>query len=521
MTSPLILDGSSLTLQDVLAVARHASRRVVMLSSDAREKMAASRAWVDRVADSGQPIVYGINTGFGVFATRTIPIDQSDRLSRNLIISHAIGIGEPFTEEVVRAAMLIRANTLAIGHSGIRPDTVQTLIDMLNAGVHPIIPSQGSLGASGDLAPLAHLALVLSRDPIDDALFSGEAIYQGERLPGHVAMQRAGLERRVLGAKEALALNNGATFCAAIAALAVCDAQNLLEHCLVALAMSLEALRGVSRAFDEHLHRARRQIGQIEVAARVRALIAGSTLIDATDRVQDAYSLRAAPQVLGAVQDSLAHVRSIVERELNAATDNPLIFLDLPGENKALSGGNFHGEPLALVLDFLSIAAAEIASISERRLARLLDDSLNDGLPAMLVEHGGLDSGLMMAQYTAAALVSENKTLAHPDVVDSIPTSSNQEDFNPMAMAAARHARQIVAHGEQVIALELMAAAQALDLRLRADATVRLGQGTAQALRVIRREVAYLERDRLIMEDARKMVELVRRGDLLKHEGVD
>ena len=252
----------------------------------------------------------------------------------------------------------------------------------------------------------------------------------------------------------------------------------------------------------------------------MRALIAGSTLIDATDRVQDAYSLRAAPQVLGAVQDSLAHVRSIVERELNAATDNPLIFLDLPGENKALSGGNFHGEPLALVLDFLSIAAAEIASISERRLARLLDDSLNDGLPAMLVEHGGLDSGLMMAQYTAAALVSENKTLAHPDVVDSIPTSSNQEDFNPMAMAAARHARQIVTHGEQVIALELMAAAQALDLRLRADAKVRLGQGTAQAQQIIRREVAYLERDRLIMEDARRMVELVRRGDLLKHEGV-
>ena len=243
--------------------------------------------------------------------------------------------------------------------------------------------------------------------------------------------------------------------------------------------MSLEALRGVSRAFDEHLHRARRQIGQIEVAAQVRELIAGSTLIDATDRVQDAYSLRAAPQVLGAVKDSLAHVRSIVERELNAATDNPLIFLDLPGENKALSGGNFHGEPLALVLS-LPVDRGGRDRVDQRTAHRApAGRSQSDGLPAMLAEHGGLDSGLMMTQYTAASLVSENKTLAHPDVVDSIPTSANQEDFNPMAMAAARHARQIVAHGEQVVALELMAAAQALDLRLRADASVRLGQGTA------------------------------------------
>src|SRR5512139_1710544 len=327
MIPPLALDGNTLTLTDVIDVARH--NRPAVLSDDARTQMAASRAWVDRVVAAGQPTVYGINTGFGIFAARHIPIDQADRLSRNLIISHAIGIGEPFPEEVVRAAMLIRANTLAIGYSGIRPETVQTLIDMLNAGVHPIIPSQGSLGASGDLAPLSHLALVLSRDPIDEALFSGEALYRGERVPGHVAMQRAGIPRRVLGAKEALALNNGATFCAAIAALAIVDAENLLAHGIIALAMTLEAQRGVSRAFDEHLHRARRQVGQMQVAARVRELIAGSTLIDATDRVQDAYSLRAAPQVLGAVKDSLAHVRSIVERELNAATDNPLIFLDL------------------------------------------------------------------------------------------------------------------------------------------------------------------------------------------------
>ena len=506
----LIIDGQSLTLEDVMAVARPRSHRPVRLSETARARVAESRAWVDRVADTGEPTVYGINTGFGVFSTRHIPIEQAGRLSRNLIISHAIAVGEPLPEEVVRAAMLIRANTLAIGHSGIRLETLETLIAMLNAGVHPVIPSQGSLGASGDLAPLAHLAQVLSRDPDDDELFCGEALYQGERLTGCAAMARAGLARRVLGAKEALALNNGATFSAALAALAVGDAEHLLDKSLVALAMSLEALRGVSRAYDAHLHAARKQLGQMAVAAKVRELLAGSTLIDATDRVQDAYSLRAAPQVLGAVKDSIAHVRSIIERELNAATDNPLIFLDLEGENKALSGGNFHGEPIALAMDFLSIAASEMASISERRIARLLDDKLNDGLPAMLVEHGGLDSGLMMAQYTAASLVSENKVLAHPDSVDSIPTSANQEDFNPMATSAARHARQIVAHGETVVALELMCAAQALDLRRRADAGVRLGQGTAQALASIRESVAFLEHDRYLGEDVARMVRWVR-----------
>ncbi len=514
-SAPLFIDGNSLTLEDVIEVARRAARRPVVLADAAHERVAASRAWVDQVAHTGEPTVYGVNTGFGIFAARHIPSDQAIRLSHNLIISHAVGVGDPLPEEVVRAAMLIRANTLAIGHSGIRPETLNTLLAMLNAGVHPIVPSQGSLGASGDLAPLAHLAMVLSRDPDDDALFCGEALYRGERLSGCEAMHRAGIARRVLGAKEALALNNGATFSAAIAALAVCDAENLLEHAIMALAMSLEALRGVSGAYDDHLHQARRQIGQRAVAAQARALIAGSTLIDATARVQDAYSLRAAPQVLGAVKDSLAHVRSIIERELNAATDNPLIFLDLESDNKALSGGNFHGEPIALAMDFLSIAASEIASIGERRIARLLDDKLNDGLPAMLVEHGGLDSGLMMAQYTAASLVSENKTLAHPDSVDSIPTSANQEDFNPMAMSAARHARQIVTNGEHVVALELLCAAQALDLRLHADPSVRLGRGTSIAHSLIRRDVPFLERDRYLGEDVAKMVALVKNGELV------
>jgi histidine ammonia-lyase len=271
-----------------------------------------------------------------------------------------------------------------------------------------------------------------------------------------------------------------------------------------------------SRAYDDHLHQARRQLGQIEIAKRVRELINGSTLIDSTDRVQDAYSLRAAPQVLGAVKDSIAHVRSIIERELNAATDNPLIFLDLNDDNKAISGGNFHGEPIALAMDFLSIAVSEIASISERRLARLVDESLSNGLPSMLTENGGLDSGLMMTHYTAASLVSENKTLAHPDSVDSIPTSANQEDFNPMATSAARHARSIIRNSEHVIALELMAAAQAIDLRLRADPKIKLGQGTAKAHARIRQGVKYLDRDRLIGPDAAKIVEMVRGGEIFK-----
>lgn len=505
---PLIIDGQSLTIDEVVEVARQG--RSVTLSDEARQRVAASRAWVDRVAETGEPTVYGINTGFGIFSTRHIAPEEGKRLSYNLIVSHAVGVGEPLPEEVVRAAMLIRANTLAIGYSGIRLETLETLIGMLNAGVHPVVPGQGSLGASGDLAPLAHLSMVLARHPTNDGLPCGEAWYQGERLSGCEAMKRAGLQRRVLGAKEALALNNGATFSAALAALAVHDAENLLDKSVLALAMSLEALRGVSRAYDAHLHQARNQRGQIAIAARVRELIAGSTLIDATDRVQDAYSLRAAPQVLGAVQDSLAFVRSIIEQELNAATDNPLIFLDLEGDNKALSGGNFHGEPIALAMDYLSIAVSEIASISERRIARLVDDTLSDGLPAMLVERGGIDSGFMMVQYTAASLVSENKVLAHPDSVDSIPTSANQEDFNPMATSAARHARQIVANGEVVTALELLCAAQALDLRRRADASVRFGQGTARAHQSIRERVAFLEQDRFLGEDIAKMVEWVR-----------
>ncbi len=515
--TPLILDGSSLTIAGVRDVAR--DLRPVTWSDAARARVAQSRTWVDQVVAAGSPTVYGVNTGFGIFANQRVAREDAERLSRNLILSHALGVGDPLPEDAVRAAMLIRANTLAIGHSGVRPDVVDTLIAMLNRRVTPVVPEQGSLGASGDLAPLSHLALVFTRDAADRDEDSGDAVFDGRRVSGKEAMRRAGIPRIVLGAKEGLALSNGATFSAALGALAVHDAEALLDSAIVAAAMSLEALRGVSRAFDARLHAARRQIGQIAVAARLRALIEGSTLVDSTERVQDAYTLRAVPAVLGPIQETIAFVRGIVEREINAATDNPLIFLDLPSDDKALSGANFHGEPIALAMDFLKIAVAEIAGLSERRLFRLTDEKLNDGLPAMLVEQGGLNSGLMMAQYTAAALVSGNKTLAHPDSVDSIPTSANQEDFNPMAMNAARHCAEIVANAQHVVALELLAAAQALDLRLRADPGARLGRGTQAAWERIRQEIRVLESDRLLAPDVAKTVAMVKSGEIVRAIG--
>ena len=511
---PLTLDGSSLTIENVIEVARH--MRPVALSDEARARVAESRAWVDQVVARGTPTVYGVNTGFGVFANRHVAREDAQRLSRNLILSHAIGVGDPLPEDVVRAAMLIRANTLAIGHSGVRPDLIDTLTAMLNHRVTPMVPEKGSLGASGDLALLSHLALVFTTDLVDRDADSGEAIFDGRRMSGKEAMRHAGIPRLVLGAKEGLALNNGATFSAAVAALAVDDAAVLLDTAIVVAAMSLEALRGVSRAFDDRIHRARRQPGQVDIAARVRDLVDGSTLIDSTPRVQDAYSLRAIPQVLGPIQETIAFVRGIVERELNAATDNPLLFLDLPSDDKALSGANFHGEPIALAMDYLKIAVSEIAGLSERRLFRLTDEKLSDGLPAMLVGDGGLNSGYMMAQYTAAALVSDNKTLAHPDSVDSIPTSANQEDVNPMAMNAARHCAEIVGNAQHVVALEVLAAAQALDLRLRADPKARLGRGTQLAWERIRQEISFLEADRLLAPDMAKAVAMVRRGEVAK-----
>lgn len=512
--TPVVL-GDSLTIDDVVRVAREYA--AVTLGESARLKIGASRAWVEHIVARGQPITYGINTGFGVFANVHVSAEQARELMRKLIISHAVGVGEPLDEEVVRAAMLIRANALAQGFSGVRVAIVETLVAMLNQGVHPVIPSKGSVGASGDLAPLSHLALVLSTDEQDLDAESGAALYRGERLSGKAAMERAGIPRLILEAKEGLALNNGTAVSAAITVLAAHDAGNLIEHAALAVAMTLEAIRGASNAFDARLHEAARHTGQRQIAARVRELTQGSRLVDKAQRVQDAYSIRCAPQVIGAALDAVGYARARLEEEINAATDNPLIFVE--GETgAALSGGNFHGEAVAMACAFLAVAVAEIGSISERRTFRLLDGKLNDGLPMMLVERGGLNSGLMMAQVTAAALVSDNKTLAHPDVLDSIPTSANQEDHVPMAANAARHLREIVWNTTYVLAIELVTAAQGIDLRLRNEGKgiEMLGKGTRVAFQQVRQEIPYLDNDRLLEPDLRRAAALVESGGLVR-----
>jgi histidine ammonia-lyase len=506
----VLVDGNTLSLEQVARVAR--SNEKVQLSRSAVEALEHSRQCLDSIVSS-EAAVYGINTGFGIFADRRIPSQDGARLSRNLILSHAVGTGPELSGEVVRAAILVRANTLAKGFSGVRVELVQTMLDLLNAGVTPCIPSQGSLGSSGDLLPLSHLALVFTRGVEDNESESGIAEYQGERMSGLRAMQMAGLERIILGPKEGLALNNGATFSAALGALAVIDAEMLLDSADIALGMTLEAVLGCSNAFDPRLHAARGHAGQIQVAERVREITRGSELIDAGGRIQDAYSLRCAPQVNGSARDTVAYVRRVIENEINAATDNPLIF----GECEVLSGGNFHGEPVGMVMDFLSIAMAEVAAISERRIFRLTDGKLNGGLPPMLVdsnEAAGLNSGLMMPQYTAASLVLENQTLAHPDSIHSLPTSAEQEDHNANSMTAARHAQQVLGNSAHVLAIELYTASRAIDLRLRLMPGARLGNKTAEAYRRLRSHIPYIAGDAWWGPEIERVREMVVAGEV-------
>ena len=483
----ITIDGNNLSLSEVVQVARHGER--VELGAEGRQAIRACRESLETIVSTDRP-VYGINTGFGIFADRRIPIADWAALSRNLILSHAVGTGPALAQEVVRAAMLVRANTLSKGYSGVRVEIVETLLEMLNRGVTPVVPSQGSLGSSGDLCPLSHLALVLTTDAEDSPSESGLAMFAGDVVDGKTAMQRAGLARICLGPKEGLALNNGATFSAAIAALVVYDALYLMDVADYALSMSLEAMMGCRAAFDLRLHSVRGHPGQVQVAGHVQEIIRGSSLIDGAGRIQDAYSLRCAPQVMGAARDTLAFVQSLIEREINAATDNPLIF----GPDDVLSGGNFHGEPVGMVMDYLGIALSEVAAISERRTFRMTDGKLNGGLPTMLVdtpEAGGLNSGLMMPQYTAASLVLENQTLASPDSVRSLPTSAEQEDHNANSMTAARHAREILVNSMHVLAIEVYNAARALDLRLRQMPDAILGAGTATVYRQVRAAVPY------------------------------
>lgn len=481
------IDGNLLKPEDIVSIARKFES--VNLSASAIQNIKSSNKILETIINSSQP-VYGINTGFGIFSEKRIERQHSALLSRNLILSHAVGSGEPLPEEVVRAAMLVRANTLAKGYSGVRLPVVTTILSLLNKKVTPLVPSQGSLGSSGDLIPLSHLALVFTTDQNDLENESGFALFDGKQLSGKRAMQAAGIERIILGPKEGLAINNGSAFSAAIAGLAVSDAQYLLDIADLALAISLEALLGCSAAFDHRLHEVRGHKGQILVAENILRLIKGSQLINCDIKVQDAYSLRCAPQVHGAVRDTVEYVNGIVTTEINAATDNPLLFEG----DLAISGGNFHGEPVGFGVDFLKIAMAEIGAISERRVFRLIDSRLNQGLPPMLVDHhdaAGLNSGLMMPQYTAASLVLENQTLAASDSIHSLPTSGDQEDHVANSMTAARHARQIIENVRRILAIELYTAARALDLRLRSMPEKALGEGTQVTYSYLRSHIPY------------------------------
>lgn len=503
----IILDGESLTFEQVAAVAYGGpGDPIVKLSDAAKANVDRCAAAVQTLLDRGE-IAYGITTGFGAFKDKIIGRDEVEQLQRNVVVSHAVGVGDPFDTPTVRAIMLIRANTLARGFSGIRAETLQLILECLNRGVRPVIPEKGSLGASGDLAPLAHFACVL--------IGEGEAEYQGETLPGRDALAKAGLSPVTLAAKEGLALTNGTTVMAAVGVLQAIRAHKLAELADISGCLSLEALNGTVRAFDERLHALRPHPRQIECAANLRKILDGSQFVRDFDptNVQDAYTLRCMPQVHGACRDAVLYAEWLLKLELNAVTDNPLIFVD--GENiDVVSGGNFHGEPLALAFDYLAIALAELGNISERRIMRLTDESSNaHALPAFLTEHGGLNSGFMIVQYTAAALCTENKILAHPASVDTIPSSANTEDHVSMGATAALKLRQVAENLENILALELFCAAQAIDLRKRRIGDRRLGNGTQAIYEAIRREVPFIESDQYMKPHIDAVVDLVQRSD--------
>lgn len=489
--------GGTLTIDQVVAVAAGAAP--VGIGPRSREAVARARSQVDRLTAAGVP-VYGITTGVGKLASVRISPEDSAQLQVNIVRSHAAGVGAPVPDDVVRAMMVLRAHALALGYSGVRPEVVDLLIGCLNHGIHPIVPEQGSVGASGDLAPLAHLALAL--------IGEGDVIVGGRRQPAGAALERAGLQPLRLAAKEGVALVNGTQLMTAYGALTTSRALRLCKTADAVGAMSLEALRGYSAAFHPRLHQVRPHRGQQISAANVRRVTAGSALLDSDpERIQDAYALRCLPQVHGAVRDAVTYATGVIEVEINAATDNPLLF---PDEHLVLSGGNFHGQPVALALDFLAIALTGLGTIVERRIERLVNPTLS-GLPAFLSPDGGLRSGLMLAQYTAAALASENKVLAHPASADSIPTSASQEDHVSMGVTAARKAAQIVTHVEQILAIELLCAAQALEFRRGASP----GRGTAAAVAAVREVIPPLRDDRVLAPDLESAAVLVRAGTVL------
>jgi histidine ammonia-lyase len=501
----LILNGQPLTLAEIEAVSLAAFP--VAIASAALARVAQGRALIEEILAAGQT-VYGVNTGFGKLSDVRIPPGSLAQLQTNLVRSHAGGVGQPLSQPESRAMLLLRANVLAKGFSGCRPELVELLVALLNAGVHPVIPEKGSVGASGDLAPLAHLALV--------AIGEGEAFYHGERLPGAEALRQAGLQPIVLAAKEGLALLNGTQAMTAVGALAVARASRVAQLADLAGAMSLEALMGTPAAFDPRIHQARPHAGQIRAAQHLLELLAGSEIREAhrehDSRVQDAYCLRCMPQVHGAVRDVLDHVRGVLEIESGSATDNPLVFPDLstktPNRGAVLSGGNFHGAPLAYAFDYAAIALTDLAGITERRIDRLLNMDINEGLPAFLSPDPGLSSGFMIAQIVAASLINECQVLAHPSSTGNIPTDGGKEDHVSMGMTGALKLRQIVENAERVVAIELMCAAQGLEFRrpLRASREVERAHAAVRAI------VPRLHQDRTLAPEIEALAAALRTG---------
>jgi len=488
-----------MTLENLIAIARNGAQ--VQLTTDAEKQIQKSRHLIESWVQDERRI-YGITTGFGALSDVAISKADTRQLQKNILMSHAAGVGKPFDEETVRAILALRIKDLARGHSGIGLSTVQQLVTLLNWGVWPLIPEKGSVGASGDLAPLAHLSLVL--------IGQGEAFFKGQRLSGSQALSKCGMKALQLEAGEGLALVNGTQVMTAVGGLAVYDAGLLAKSTDIAAAMSLEVLMGSRTEFDPKIHQVRPHPGQAAAADNMARITQNSEIItshkDCT-RVQDAYTLRCSPQVHGASRDAIRYCRRVIETEMNSSTNNPLIFSD---SEEFLLGGNFHGQPVALAMDFLGIAVAELADISERRIERLVNPMLS-GMPAFLVDDGGLNSGFMLVQYTAAALVSENKVLCHPASIDSIPTSANKEDHVSMGTISARKCRDIITNAEDVIAIELLCAAQALDL----FTNKKPGKGTLAAYQAIRQAVPHLEKDRIVSTDIIAVKALMRNAKIL------
>ena len=502
--SALQINGNDLSFNDLRDVVYE--QRPVELAEGARKKVIGAREVVEKLLRENR-VAYAINTGVGKLSDVHIEPAQNRQLQVNLIRSHSAGVGEPLSQPETRAMMLLRANSLAKGFSGVRPEVIDLLCAMLNKGVHPVVPSQGSVGASGDLAPLAHLAL---------AMMGEGQVWSGN---GHTssaeALQRAGIAPLVPEAKEAISLINGTQAMLAVGTLSLLAAENLAETADVLGAMSLDALHGTDVAFDARIHDARPHAGQTQVAANLRKLLKGSEIREShkdCGRVQDAYSLRCIPQVHGAVRDTLAFCRRTFEIEMNSAVDNPLVFVKGHSEGDIISGGNFHGQPLAFALDYMAIALSALTGISERRIERLVNPALNEGLPPFLAPEAGINSGFMMPQVTAAALASENKGLAHPASVDSITTSGNKEDYVSMGMAAAIKLKRVIANATNVLAIEACAAAQALDFL----SPLKSSQLLQKAHAAIRKVSPKIEHDRVFAEDFAKLAELIRSGALAK-----